>query len=264
MREGRGFMYIDLFIIQNLIYDYLILTGVAVLTDEEFHYVRLIVGLLTSLLLSTFLFIIDITGLLGFVPLIILWIVFPRQNRKNYGTKVLYFYCLSLLLSGGIYTVAHFIKFEMTMIPYICSLFILSLITTLFYILKNKWLDEKRVIKQFNYQVRIFCGTKEIKGVGFVDTGNHLLDESTMQSIMIIPKMKLGVGSIGQFLDQQNIKSWYTHYSVINEENQLLLVFRPTLLIIENKVVHNVLVGVIDNSFVDYDFLLQPNMVQNL
>ena len=28
-------MYIDLFIIQNLIYDYLILNGVAILTDEK-------------------------------------------------------------------------------------------------------------------------------------------------------------------------------------------------------------------------------------
>lgn len=257
-------MYIDLFIIQNLIYDYLILSGVAILTDEEFHYLRLIVGLLTSLLLSTFLFIVDITGLLMFVPLVCIWIVFKNQNWQNYITKVIYFYCLSFLLSGSIYTVAHFIKFEMTIIPYICSLFILSLVVTLIYILKNQWLDEKRLIKQFNYNVRILCGTKEIKGIGYVDTGNHLQDDLTRQKIMIIPKVKLGGESVDQFLIEQNLKSWYTHYSVINEEDQLLLVFEPTALIIENKVIHNVLVGVIDNSFMDYDFLLQPTMVQNI
>lgn len=70
--------------------------------------------------------------------------------------------------------------------------------------------------------------------------------------------------SILEFLNERNISYWYTHYSVINEEDQLLLVFRPTLLLIDNQVVHNVLIGVIDNTFIDYDFLLQPKMVQNI
>ena len=35
-------MYIDLFIIQNLIYDYLILNGVAILTDEKMRLYRVI------------------------------------------------------------------------------------------------------------------------------------------------------------------------------------------------------------------------------
>ncbi|MTM89584.1 peptidase, partial [Turicibacter sanguinis] len=109
-------MYIDLFIIQNLIYDYLILTGVAILTDEEFQYSRLLVGLSVGLLLSTFLFTIDITFLIGLVPFVMIWIVFKKQPVKKYGTKVLYFYCLSMILSGSIYSIAHFIKFEMTII----------------------------------------------------------------------------------------------------------------------------------------------------
>lgn len=77
-------------------------------------------------------------------------------------------------------------------------------------------------------------------------------------------KIKLSGNSILEFLNERNISYWYTHYSVINEEDQLLLVFRPTLLLIDNQVVHNVLIGVIDNTFIDYDFLLQPKMVQNI
>ena len=93
-------MYIDLFIIQNLIYDYLILNGVAILTDEKMRLSRLSLGLISSLVLSTLLFMMDFTTLVGLVPFVMLAIVFSKQNIKCFMTKVLYFYCLSLILSG--------------------------------------------------------------------------------------------------------------------------------------------------------------------
>lgn len=257
-------MYIDLFIIQNLIYDYLILTGVAILTDEEFQYSRLLIGLIIGLVLSTFLFFIDSTMLIGIVPTIMVMFVFSKQTLKSYLTKVLYFYCLSMILSGSIYSISHFIKFDMTIIPYIFFLTIISIIVTVCYILKVRWLNEQQTIKQFTYQVKIFCGENEINGTGYVDTGNHLVDEKTMHPIMIMPKIKLSHGAVIDFLKQQNIDCWYTHYSVINQEDQVLLVFRPTLVMIDNKVVRNVLIGLIDNSFVNYDFLLQPKIVQHI
>ena len=92
-------------------------------------------------------------------------------------TKVLYFYCLSLILSGAIYTISHFIKFDLTIIPYILILLVLAFIVTLIYVLKVRWLNDQQLINQFIYDVRIFCGPIVIKGSGFVDTGNHLIDE---------------------------------------------------------------------------------------
>ena len=65
-------MYIDLFIIQNLIYDYLILNGVAILTDEKMRLSRLSLGLISSLVLSTLLFMMDFTTLVGLVPFVML------------------------------------------------------------------------------------------------------------------------------------------------------------------------------------------------
>ena len=123
-------MYIDLFIIQNLIYDYLILNGVAILTDEKMRLSRLSLGLISSLVLSTLLFMMDFTTLVGLVPFVMLAIVFSKQNIKCFMTKVLYFYCLSLILSGAIYTISHFIKFDLTSIPYILILLALSFIVT--------------------------------------------------------------------------------------------------------------------------------------
>ena len=68
----------------------------------------------------------DFTTLVGLVPFVMLAIVFSKQNIKCFMTKVLYFYCLSLILSGAIYTISHFIKFDLTIIPYILILLVLA------------------------------------------------------------------------------------------------------------------------------------------
>lgn len=257
-------MYLDLFIIQNLVYDYLILNGVAILTDEKLKLSRVSLGLLSSLGLSTLLFIMDFTMLVGLVPFVMLILVFPKQHIKHFMTKVLYFYCLSLLLSGGIYTISHFIKFDLTIIPYICTLAALAFVVTVAYVLKFRWLNDQQLINQFVYEVRIYCGPYEIKGSGFVDTGNHLLDEKTQLPIMMVPKEMISNQSIEFFLKRYRLSCWQTSYSVINSQQQQLLVFKPTLLLVNGKVVRNVLVGVVENSFHDYDFLLQPSIVRSI
>ena len=257
-------MYLDLFIIQNLIYDYLILNGVAILTEERMKLSRLSLGLLSSLVLSAMLFMIDFTALAGGVPIVVLLIVFSKVNLKGFITKTLYFYCLSFILSGSIYTISHFIKFDLTIVPYICVLMVLSFVVTLIYILKVRWLNSQQLIDQFIYEVRIFCGSTELKGSGFVDTGNHLTDEKTALPIMMVPKEMLCLGEIEEFLNRQSISSWSTGYSVINDDQQRLLVFKPTLLLINDKVIQNVLIGVVENQFYEYDFLLQPSIVRSI
>ena len=210
-------MYIDLFIIQNLIYDYLILNGVAILTDEKMRLSRLSLGLISSLVLSTLLFMMDFTTLVGLVPFVMLAIVFSKQNIKCFMTKVLYFYCLSLILSGAIYTISHFIKFDLTIIPYILILLVLAFIVTLIYVLKVRWLNDQQLINQ------VYENEKLI----------NILEESI------------------------------TNY-LVNDDKQHLLVFKPTLLLINDQVVRNVLIGVVENQFYEYDFLLQPSMVRSI
>ena len=63
---------------------------------------------------------------------------------------------------------------------------------------------------------------------------------------------------------KHRISSWSTSYSVINDDQQHLLVFKPTLLLINDQVVRNVLIGVVENQFYEYDFLLQPSMVRSI
>jgi len=256
-------MYIDLFIIQNLIYDYLILSGVAILMDEKFNYPRLIGGLLVSLSLSLITFV-QFPIFLGIIPLLITRIVFGKKTRKRYLKAVVYFYCLSMFLNGAINTLTYFVKFNVAMITYVLFALGLAFIVTLAYVIKMRWIADQETIDQFTHEVRIFCGRKEIKGWGFVDTGNQLIDQKTANPVMIVPRGKLATDSIDEFLKKHRLMAWETHYSVINEENQSLLVFKPTLLIINDTVVQNVVIGIIENSFKEYDFLLQPSIIKNI
>ena len=125
-------------------------------------------------------------------------------------------------------------------------------------------MNDQQLINQFIYDVRIFCGPIVIKGSGFVDTGNHLIDEKTALPIMMVPKEMFCKESMEDFLMKHRLSSWSTSYSVINDDQQHLLVFKPTLLLINDQVVRNVLIGVVENQFYEYDFLLQPSMVRSI
>ena len=254
-------MYIDLFVIQNLIYDYLILSGVAILIGEKFKYPRLIMALLLNLFLSLLAFV-YLPFFLAFIPLLPLKIMFNNKNSKGYFRAVIYFYCLSMFLNGVMNTLTYFVSFGVTMLPYVLVALSLSFAVTLIYVMKTRWIVDQESINQFTHEVRIFCGQTEIKGWGFVDTGNHLMDTKTSSPVMIVPKEKLATTSIDEFLNQHRLRFWETNYSVINDQNQSLLVFKPTLLIINETIVHNVVVGVVEHSFLEYDFLLQPSIVR--
>ena len=135
-----------------------------------------------------FLFMMDFTSLIGLVPLLMLMVVFPKQKMKHLYDKSIIFLLFKFILSGGIYTIESLyqIRFDDHSIYFNtdCSIIVITII----YILKMRWLNDQQLINQFIYEVRIFCGSNEIKGSGFVDTGNHLVDEKTCIPIMMVPK----------------------------------------------------------------------------
>lgn len=254
-------MFLDLLFVQDLFFDYLILSGVAMLIGKRITNLRLVLGLLATFGLSVLSYLL-FTPMLWLVPLLLLRIAFGPISRKLYMKAVIFFYGISMFLSGAAHSVLSFVRFDMEIISYLLVSMGISFVITLAYVIKNRWLQDTQVLKQFTYDVQLFCGSTEIKGVGFVDTGNHLVDETTSSPVMMIPKTHLPHSCPADFLDRQQIKRWETSYSVINDDTQSLLVFKPTLLMINGEVVQDVVVGVVDNGFVDYDFLLQPAMVR--
>ncbi|MCL1949614.1 MAG: sigma-E processing peptidase SpoIIGA [Turicibacter sp.] len=254
-------MFLDLLFIQDLFFDYLILSAVGMLIGRRATNLRLVPVLLSAFFLSV-AFYLFLPPALWLVPLLLIWVAFGPMTRKLYTKSAIYFYGISMFLSGVAHTMLSFVRFDIGIIPYLLSAMGISFILTLAYVIKNRWLMDSQTISQFTYDVQLFCGTTEIKGVGYVDTGNHLVDEATAHPVMMIPKTFLPQHPVADFLDRQQIKRWETTYSVINDDTQSLLVFKPTLLMINGEVVRDVVVGIVENGFVDYDFLLQPAMVR--
>ena len=255
-------MFLDLLFVQHLFFDYLILSGVGLLLGKKITNFRLVLSLLATFFLSVGFFLFFPLGI-WLVPLMLVRLAFGPCTRKFYTKAIMYFYGLSMFLSGVAHSLLTFIRFDWDFLSYLLTAMGISFLITMAYVLKNRWLMDSQLLNQFTYDVQIFCGSTEIKGVGFVDTGNHLVDDQTAQPVMMIPKTHMPQEPVIDFLDTRRIKRWETRYSVINDDSQSLLVFKPTLLMIDGAVVTDVVVGIVDNGFVDYDFLLQPAMVRH-
>ncbi len=254
-------MYLDILLIQNLLYDYLIICGVAVLMETTLKRYHVVIGLSISLIMSFICFTFHLNLMLSFIPFLIVWIVFKPLNWREYFKYVLYFYCLSIMISGSLYSLSSFISFDLTTIPYMMVLFGLSFITTILYIIKMNDMTQRNKLTQFKYTVEFLVGHRMISGVGFVDTGNHLQDQVTREPIMMVPKSYLCEGEIESYLGVHHIKWWYTSYQVVNEKPKLVRTFRPNSLMIDDQVIKKGLIGIVEESFIDYDFLLQPDFI---
>lgn len=254
-------MYIDLFVIQTLFYDYLILSSVAVLLRVKLKYHRLLGGMLLSVGLSMAAYLYFPWALL-FIPLLTIRVVFGNQGRTRYFRSCLYAYTGFMILSGAAMTIGAFFTFQMPVLAYVFTALSLSFLVTLVYVVKTDWEGQQETLSQFTHEVRLYCGASQITGWGFVDTGNHLIDHKTASPVMMVPRDKLPSGSLELFLSKNRIPFWETAYSVINDSSQSLRVFKPTLLMINGTVVQDVVVGVVENDFPEYDFLLQPSIVK--
>ncbi len=255
-------MYLDILLLQNLIYDYLILCGVAILMGTTLTKGKAFVALLASVGLSFICFVLQLNVILSVVPFLVVWLAFRPRKIAAYIKFVVYFYCVSIMISGGIYTISHFISFKLTPFTYMIVLFILSVILTIIYVLKEQYMSEEKQLAQFKYSVEFLVVNQMVSGIGYVDTGNHLKDQVTLEPIMMVPKSYLTKEDIEVYLQEKQVNWWYTTYCVVNEKPKLLRVFRPTYLMVNSSQVKEGLIGIVEESFPSYDFLLQPEFVR--
>jgi len=256
-------MRIDLFILQNLLYDALLVSSVALVIRNRPSILRFTVALVVSLALSAVSFL-YIQFLLPFIPLLTVKLAFAPQIRRQYVKTVIYFYVFSAMLSGILHMMRYFVHFNLNIWQYLIVTLSIAFALAVLWIIKMKWLVSANALNEFFREVRFFCGPFEIKGVGFVDTGNHLIDEKTSRPVMIVPQLKISDDKLGNVLERAGLKTWRTTYSVINDDSKELVTFKPTLLMIDDVIVKDVVIGICDSKFSKYDFLLQPDIVQHI
>lgn len=255
-------MDILLFLVQSFFYDALILSAVAWIIKRKVPAFQFMAALFLSVVFSFAAFIIA-PLFLFIVPVLTIKIAFSPQNLKGYAVSILYFYTLSAFLSGILHMLRYFINFDtMTLFGYLTLGAMLALVLTIVFMLKSYFLKRQHLLGELEHKVEFYCGPAKATGIGFVDTGNALVDSKTAGPVMIVPRCK--ALAINEAIEKGRVKTWEIGYHAIDEKQRHLTAFKPTLLLIDDVIVKDVIVGLCETPFSQYDFLLQPEITVGL
>ena len=251
-------MDILLFLGQSLFYDALILSSVSWIIKRKIPVIQFITAIGASLITSFIAFLVAPIFLIA-VPILTVKIAFAPQTLKRYGISILYFYALSAFLSGIMHIIRYFVNFDQMHIGwFLIFVLLLAGIVAVIFMLKSQFLKKVYMLGELEHYVTLYCGDAIATGIGFVDTGNALIDQMTQLPVMVVPRER--VVAINDAIESGSIRTWELGISVIGDDDQRLLAFRPTLLLIDDVIVKDVIVGLCDTSFANYDFLLQPEI----
>ena len=251
-------MDILLFLGQSLFYDALILSSVSWIIKKKIPIPKFVAAVGASLVVSLIVFLVAPIILL-IVPLLTVRIAFAPQSLKGYGVSILYFYTLSAFLSGVLHILRYFMNFDSMRIGwFLFFALLMAVVVAMFFMLKARVLKKVYTLSEFEHYVTLYYGDAVATGVGFVDTGNELVDQLTQLPVMIVPRRK--VEAINNLIENGSIRTWELNFSVVGENDARMQAFKPTLLLIDDVIVKDVVVGVCETSFANYDFLLQPEI----
>jgi len=251
-------MDILFFLIQTVFYDALILSSVSVVLKKRIPMSQFGLAVSASLVASLVIFLVA-PIFVFLVPLLTVRIAFSPQTVKQYGLATAYFYVLSATLSGMAHIIRYFVNFDLMNIWWFLIVGVIIAVTVgIVFILKSQFLQKVYTLGEFEHQVTLYYGEESTTGIGFVDTGNTLVDRVTQLPVMIVPAAK--VASLNHLIKIGKIPSWELPFSVVGADDQRIIAFRPTLLLIDDVIVKDVVVGLSPTSFAKYDFLLQPEI----
>lgn len=255
-------MEILLFLLQTIFYDALILSSVSWVIKKRISFSQFGLAVSASLALSLIIFL--VTPLFIFlVPLLTVRIAFSPQTVKQYGLATIYFYLLSAFLSGFLHMLRYFIDFNaMSIGIFLIIGMLFAVMLAVIFMVKTRFIKKVYILSEFEHHVTLYYGSESATGIGFVDTGNTLIDRVTQLPVMIVPQQK--VGKINQLIATGKIATWELPFSVIGADEAYMVAFKPTLLLIDEVIVKDVVVGLSPTNFTKYDFLLQSAIIEGV
>ncbi len=228
-------IYLDLLFFLNFIFDFIILLLVNIVLKRNVSWKRLLLSSLFGEISILFL-IFNYNYLILFVSKILLAIIiniiaFKYNNFKYLIINISYFYMISIIIGGFIYYL------KINNISYFW-IFILLPILLIIYLIQIKILKVKQ---NHFYEISItFNNNHKINLVGYLDTGNTLIDPISKKAIIIVDK---------KIIDKEiNLKRFiYVPIKMVNNKD-LLKCISIKYLEIEGRKIDKVLVGLSNDS----------------
>ena len=200
-------VYLDLVLILNFVFDFLLLTSVSIFLRRNIALIRLIIGaFIGSISIFTLFLKIDSLELFfikTFISIIMCLITFSYRNLKYTCKNMFYLYTTSMILGGFLYFLnIQFSYKQVGLVFYhnglsvnVIVLIILSPIILYFY---SKQIKELKNNYSNYYKVKLKINNNIINCNGFLDTGNKLQDPYFNKPVIILDKRKI-VFDINEF-----------------------------------------------------------------
>lgn len=234
-------IYVDLLVVVNIVIDLILLLGVDLLLKRKTKFIRLILASFTGGISTLLLFYINSnTAILLYkfiVSVMMIIISFKYESFKYFKDNLVWLYILSIILGGAIYLLSDQITLSNKGLVFggnglKINLFILLIISPFIIYKYVKESKNYQITYSNYYDISIYYDEYVLSGVGFLDTGNNLRDPFFNRPIILVDRN----------LIHNNISTFMVPYYTLNKSD-LLDVFKPKKIIINNKTIKNVLIG---------------------
>ena len=252
-------VYVDLLVIQDLIYNYVILLGVSLLltriTKLKKIFLSSVIGTIPLIFLC-----LNINNNLNFLislifSIIMSLITFSYKDIIYTIKNVIYMYLISIFIAGGINLIN--VNFLPNIDSYLLNVIVLILIAPILTIIYIKGITNFKNNYSNYYKVDIYISDNEkISVTAFLDTGNKLIDPYKHRPIIILNK---------SLVDTTNKKILLVPYTTVNT-NDLLKCIIPKKIFIHNiGYKTNFLIGLTEEINIDgVECILNTKLIERI
>ena len=252
-------VYIDLLVIQDLIYNYVILIGVSLLLTRNTKIKKVFLSSVLGAIPLIFLFL-NINNILNLIisflfSIIMSIVAFSYKDIIFTIKNVFYMYAISIFLAGSINLININIFPEIgNYLLNVIILIILSPIITLIYL---KSISKIKTNYSNYYKVDIYLKENpKLTITAFLDTGNKLIDPYKHRPIILLNKALVNL---------ENQKLLLVPYNTVNNSD-LLKCIKPEKIYIHNiGCRNNFLIGLMDEVNIEgVDCILNSKLLERI
>ena len=248
-------VYLDLVFLINFIMDFYILSSVKFLLRLNTKVIRIFLGtFIGSFSFILLLFKLNNLSFNIIKVLISILMTYVTFGKSEFFNKLFYLYIVSIVLGGTLYLINDTLGYEVNNFIFTNNGYSINLITLLlisplilyFYIKEH--LNYKKKINT-KYNVIIKLKNKNINVIGFLDTGNKLIDPYFKRPIVLLNK---------KYIKLKNKKIIYVPFTSLNNSGILKCII-PEYILINNIKYKDVLIGISEN--LKYDCILNERII---
>ena len=255
-------IYLDLVMILNFFIDFILLLTVSIILKRNVSITRIMLGAFVGGISILFLFF-DMNSITLFlfkiiISIFMILITFKFINIKYTLINLFYLYMTSIVLGGFLYLLNIEFSYKKVGIIFINNGFSINFIFLIIFspIILYIYIKQTKNLK-YNYSnyynIEIIKNNKNYKYVGYMDSGNVLVDNLTKKAVILIDKRKILF----------NIKEFRLIPYMGVEGNSMIKVIKIDKLIFNNKEYSDVLLGIMDKISLDgIDVILNRKLLE--